>query len=101
MPMTASMRRSSMKTISMGIFQQSGALQGPRAGARMQVGRSGPCDHARMAAFNTLRLKPALLASIETLGYSEMTPVQVQGVPPMLAGRDVIAPPQPGRRKTA
>ena len=54
-----------------------------------------------MTAFSTLPLKPALLASLETLGYSEMTPVQTQSLPPMLAGRDVIAQAQTGSGKTA
>ncbi|AGG90769.1 ATP-dependent RNA helicase DbpA [Rhodanobacter denitrificans] len=54
-----------------------------------------------MTAFNTLPLKPALLASVETLGYTEMTPVQAQSLPPMLAGRDVIAQAQTGSGKTA
>jgi len=54
-----------------------------------------------MTAFSTLPLKPALLASLETLGYTEMTPVQTQSLPPMLAGRDVIAQAQTGSGKTA
>ena len=54
-----------------------------------------------MTAFSTLPLKPALLASVETLGYAEMTPVQAQSLPPMLAGRDVIAQAQTGSGKTA
>jgi ATP-independent RNA helicase DbpA len=54
-----------------------------------------------MTTFATLPLKPALLASVETLGYAEMTPVQVQSLPPMLAGRDVIAQAQTGSGKTA
>ncbi len=54
-----------------------------------------------MSAFTTLPLKPALLASVETLGYAEMTPVQQQSLPPMLAGRDVIAQAQTGSGKTA
>ena len=54
-----------------------------------------------MSAFNSLPLKPALLASIETLGYTTMTPVQTQSLPPMLAGRDVIAQAQTGSGKTA
>ncbi|MFA6229136.1 MAG: ATP-dependent RNA helicase DbpA [Rhodanobacter sp.] len=54
-----------------------------------------------MTSFNTLPLKPALLASLETLGYAEMTPVQEQSLPPMLAGRDVIAQAQTGSGKTA
>jgi ATP-independent RNA helicase DbpA len=54
-----------------------------------------------MTAFNTLPLKPALLASVDTLGYTDMTPVQVQSLPPMLEGRDVIAQAQTGSGKTA
>jgi ATP-independent RNA helicase DbpA len=54
-----------------------------------------------MNAFNSLPLKPALLASVETLGYTGMTPVQAQSLPPMLAGRDVIAQAQTGSGKTA
>ncbi|OOG49549.1 ATP-dependent RNA helicase DbpA [Rhodanobacter sp. C01] len=54
-----------------------------------------------MTAFSSLPLKPALLTSIETLGYATMTPVQAQSLPPMLAGRDVIAQAQTGSGKTA
>lgn len=67
----------------------------------MQVGVARPCDHGDMTAFHTLPLKPALLASLETLGYTEMTPVQAQSLPPMLDGRDVIAQAQTGSGKTA
>ncbi len=54
-----------------------------------------------MTAFSTLPLKPALLASVDTLGYAAMTPVQAQSLPPMLQGRDVIAQAQTGSGKTA
>ncbi|MGC1549008.1 MAG: ATP-dependent RNA helicase DbpA [Rhodanobacter sp.] len=54
-----------------------------------------------MTSFSTLPLKPALLASLETLGYAEMTPVQEQSLPPMLQGHDVIAQAQTGSGKTA
>jgi ATP-dependent RNA helicase DbpA len=54
-----------------------------------------------MTAFNTLPLKPALLASVETLGYREMTPVQAQSLPAMIEGRDVLAQAQTGSGKTA
>ena len=54
-----------------------------------------------MTTFSTLPLKPALLASVETLGYTTMTPVQAQSLPPMLEGRDVIAQAQTGSGKTA
>jgi ATP-dependent RNA helicase DbpA len=54
-----------------------------------------------MTAFDTLPLQPALLASVQTLGYDRMTPVQAQSLPPMLEGRDVIAQAQTGSGKTA
>ncbi|MGA0588378.1 ATP-dependent RNA helicase DbpA [Dyella sp. KRB-257] len=54
-----------------------------------------------MTSFASLPLKPALLASLDTLGYATMTPVQAQSLPPMLAGRDVIAQAQTGSGKTA
>ena len=54
-----------------------------------------------MTDFRTLPLKPALLASVEALGYTEMTPVQAQSLPPMLQGRDVIAQAKTGSGKTA
>jgi ATP-dependent RNA helicase DbpA len=54
-----------------------------------------------MTSFHTLPLKPALLASVDTLGYSSMTPIQAQSLPAMLEGRDVIAQAQTGSGKTA
>lgn len=33
-----------------------------------------------MTAFTTLPLKPALLASVQSLGYDEMTPIQAQSL---------------------
>jgi ATP-independent RNA helicase DbpA len=54
-----------------------------------------------MTAFSTLALLPALLASLEALGYEQMTPVQAQSLPPMLAGRDVVVQAQTGSGKTA
>jgi ATP-independent RNA helicase DbpA len=54
-----------------------------------------------MTVFASLPLKPALLASVETLGYTDMTPVQARSLPPMLDGRDVIVQAQTGSGKTA
>jgi Superfamily II DNA and RNA helicases len=54
-----------------------------------------------MNAFNQLPLSPALLAAIETIGYTEMTPVQSESLPPILAGRDVLAEARTGSGKTA
>jgi len=54
-----------------------------------------------MTTFATLPLKPALLASLETLDYADMTAVQAQSLPPMLEGRNVIAQARTGSGKTA
>src|SRR5690606_14862429 len=65
------------------------------------AGHGHRCDHGGMTSFASLPLKPALLSSVETLGYTTMTPVQAQSLPPMLEGRDVIAQAQTGSGKTA
>jgi ATP-independent RNA helicase DbpA len=52
-------------------------------------------------AFSTLPLSADLLANLESLGYSEMTPIQAQSLPLVLAGRDVIAKAKTGSGKTA
>ncbi|WP_115719897.1 ATP-dependent RNA helicase DbpA [Gallaecimonas mangrovi] len=51
--------------------------------------------------FSTLALKPALLENLASLGYQSMTPIQAQSLPPILAGKDVIAQGKTGSGKTA
>ena len=53
------------------------------------------------AAFATLSLRPELLASIATLAYDSMTPVQAQALPHLLSGKDLIAQAKTGSGKTA
>ncbi|MDR9440859.1 MAG: DEAD/DEAH box helicase, partial [Halomonas sp.] len=50
--------------------------------------------------FATLSLAPELLANLASLGYDAMTPIQAESLPPMLAGRDVIARAKTGSGKT-
>ncbi len=52
-------------------------------------------------SFSTLSLRGELLASIDTLGYASMTPVQAQAVPQLLAGKDLLAQAKTGSGKTA
>lgn len=53
------------------------------------------------ASFASLALSPALLTNLDSLGYHAMTPVQAESLPPMLAGRDVMAQAKTGSGKTA
>ena len=53
------------------------------------------------AAFATLPLAPELLANLASLGFDAMTPIQAESLPPILAGRDVIAQAKTGSGKTA
>mgnify|MGYP003340254336 CR=1 FL=1 len=51
--------------------------------------------------FTDFNFVPALLEGIEASNYETATPVQEQVIPPILAGRDVIAFAQTGTGKTA
>jgi ATP-independent RNA helicase DbpA len=51
-------------------------------------------------AFSSIPLPPALHASLETLGYTVMTPVQAASLPAIIAGRDLIAQAPTGSGKT-
>ena len=52
-------------------------------------------------SFAELGLTDALVRAVVAEGYSTPTPVQVQAIPPILAGRDVLASAQTGTGKTA
>ncbi len=51
--------------------------------------------------FKDFSLCSALLRAIDDLGYTEPTPIQIQAIPPILAGRDLLAAAQTGTGKTA
>lgn len=52
-------------------------------------------------AFSSLKLKPALVENLSTLGYRAMTPIQAESLPHILDGKDVIAQGKTGSGKTA
>ena len=54
-----------------------------------------------MNDFATLELSPGLQQGIEAAGYLQMTPIQSESLPAILAGRDVIAQAPTGSGKTA
>ncbi len=51
--------------------------------------------------FKDFNLDPRLQAGITRAGYTQPTPIQVQGIPPALQGRDLIGTAQTGTGKTA
>jgi len=51
--------------------------------------------------FSELGLAAELLSAVEKQGYREATPVQREAIPPILAGRDILASAQTGTGKTA
>ncbi len=56
---------------------------------------------AEKAAFSSLPLPPHVLANLERLGYTAMTPIQAASLPLALAGHDLIAQAKTGSGKTA
>ena len=51
--------------------------------------------------FQSFSLDPRVLAGVDTLGYTEPTPIQERAIPPLLEGRDVVGIAETGTGKTA
>ena len=62
---------------------------------------NAPAAEADPSSFAALGLTPALLETLAGLGYEEPTPVQEAAIPPLLAGRDLLAEAPTGTGKTA
>ncbi|MGY4877151.1 DEAD/DEAH box helicase [Vreelandella aquamarina] len=52
-------------------------------------------------SFGDLALLPAVLSAVENLGYETPSPIQVQTIPALLEGRDMLGQAQTGTGKTA
>ncbi len=52
-------------------------------------------------SFASLGLSDALLKAVSEKGYDQPSPIQMQAIPPILAGQDVLAMAQTGTGKTA
>ncbi len=52
-------------------------------------------------SFSSFKLHPKIAANVNALGYKIPTPIQVQAIPPVLAGKDVMGLAQTGTGKTA
>ena len=62
---------------------------------------TAPSVHGFSPGFATLGLEGSLLATLDTLGYEEPTPIQRESIPPLLAGRDLLGQAATGTGKTA
>jgi ATP-independent RNA helicase DbpA len=51
--------------------------------------------------FSSLSISSAQIANLDSLGYKKMTPIQAQGLPHVLQGKDLIARAKTGSGKTA
>ncbi len=54
-----------------------------------------------MTSFSNLNLNPKILAALEKKGYITPTPIQLQAIPSVLDGRDLLGIAQTGTGKTA
>jgi ATP-dependent RNA helicase RhlE len=52
-------------------------------------------------SFSSFKLHPQIAAGVKALGYQIPTPIQVQAIPPVLSGKDVMGLAQTGTGKTA
>ena len=52
-------------------------------------------------AFTSLPLLPELLAVVADLGFEQLTPIQAEAIPPLLAGKDLVGQSKTGSGKTA
>ena len=52
-------------------------------------------------SFSSFKLHPQITAGVNALGYRIPTPIQVQAIPPVLSGKDVMGLAQTGTGKTA
>jgi ATP-dependent RNA helicase RhlE len=63
--------------------------------------RHAPRSTPNTLSFTTFKLHPDLLRGVKELGFSRPTPIQLDAIPPAIAGRDVLACAMTGSGKTA
>jgi ATP-dependent RNA helicase RhlE len=73
----------------------------PAAATTTTAAPAAAREATRPSAFAALGLAPELQQAIAATGYTEPTPIQVQAIPPALAGRDLLGCAQTGTGKTA
>jgi ATP-dependent RNA helicase RhlE len=72
-----------------------------RLAFRLEVRAPSEGLQKRLSDFSEFGLHPDLLRGVETLGFTQPTPIQQDAIPPAMAGRDVLACAMTGSGKTA
>ena len=67
----------------------------------IKVSVTGENIPASISSFNQAGLRPLLMENVTKSGYRVPTPVQKNGIPIIMAGRDLMACAQTGSGKTA
>ncbi|MDH5491903.1 MAG: DEAD/DEAH box helicase, partial [Myxococcales bacterium] len=62
---------------------------------------SAPQAEPTTSPFESFALDPRILEAVRDLGFTEPTPIQVEAMPPLLRGQDVIGGARTGSGKTA
>jgi ATP-dependent RNA helicase RhlE len=63
--------------------------------------KATPAKEQPHLSFDNLGLEPRLMQAVESMGYTEPTPIQQQAIPIVAEGRDVVGCAQTGTGKTA
>src|SRR5690606_16224672 len=58
-------------------------------------------SNATVESFQELGISEEILKALTSMGFEKPSPIQAQGIPPVLEGRDVIGQAQTGTGKTA
>src|SRR6516225_3639784 len=59
------------------------------------------CSGGLSVSFMSFHLHPSIMAGVQALGYTRPTPIQLQAMPTVMQGRDVMGLAQTGTGKTA
>ncbi len=74
---------------------------GPERFAASVPGPAFTFQNLRMSSFEQFGLDPRILSAVARMGYTSPTPIQVQAIPVVLRGGDVMGAAQTGTGKTA
>ena len=96
---TAALRMTSMST-STTAFRATGRMVADQRLGAVRMLTGSPDADATLLQFSELPISDALKKSVAAMGLKTATPVQTASMPPLLAGKDVVAKARTGTGKT-